>query len=66
MFGSILCADEVHKKALRLMCHLIDWNTNQHGSPKTFTLEDINYTTTSFEIIQICFLQENLMRMTKS
>lgn len=47
MFGSILCADEVHKKALRPMCHLIDWNTNQHGSPKTFTLEDINYITTS-------------------
>ena len=49
MFGSILCADEVHKKALRPMCHLIDWNTNQHGSPKTFTLEDINYITTSCE-----------------
>lgn len=66
MFGSILCADEVHKKALRLMCHLIDWNTNQHGSPKTFTLEDINYITTFVKIIQICFLQENLMRMTRS
>ena len=49
MFGSILCADEVHKKALRSMCHLIDWNTNQYGSPKTFTLEDINYITTSCE-----------------
>ena len=47
MFGSILCSDEVYKSSLRPMCHLIDWDINQYGSPKTFTIEDINYIITS-------------------
>lgn len=47
MFGSILCADEVHKKALKPMCHLIDWNTSQNGSPKTFTDKDFDFIETS-------------------
>jgi len=40
IFGSILCADDMHKSILNPMCHLIDWSENNNGSPKTFTNKD--------------------------
>ena len=43
MFGSILCADDKHKRALAPMCHLIDWETNSNGSPKSFDIGDIDF-----------------------
>ncbi len=42
-FGSILCADAKHRERLRDMCHLIDWDVNLNGSPKTFHEKDFSW-----------------------
>lgn len=40
MFSSILCEIPRFKDSLMPMCHYIDWDVNNNGSPKTLTMDD--------------------------